>query len=175
MVSSDPEPTIDPRTIVRRRDRQIESDEEIRSLLEAGQVGFIATSVDDQPYLHSNLYWYDADTHRIYFHTAREGRTRNNIEANPAVCFSIGEMGRLLPAETALDFSVEYSGVVVFGRARWIEDPSEAEYGLQGLLDKYFPELDPGVDYRSITPEEITRTSVFAVEIETWSGKRKQV
>ena len=42
-----------------------------------------------------------------------------------------------------------------------------------GLLDKYFPDLKPGKDYRPITPEEISRTSVFAIEIEAWSGKEK--
>ena len=174
MVSSDSEPKEDPRTQMRRRDRQIESEEEIIKLLEAGQVGFIATSVHCQPFLNSNLYWYEAASHRVYFHTALQGRTRDNILANPRVCFSIGEMGRLLPAETALEFSVEYNGVAVFGNARVVEDEAEAEHGLQGLLDKYFPELEPGKDYRSITSEEIERTSVFAIEIESWSGKQKK-
>lgn len=173
-MSSNPEPRHDPRTQVRRTDRQIEAPEKIQALLESGRVGFIATSVDDQPYINSNLYWYDKDTGRIYFHTAKQGRTRENILANPSVCFSIGEMGQLLPAETALEFSVEYSGVVVFGNGRLVDDPVEAEYGLQGLLDKYFPQLEPGKDYRSITTEELGRTSVFAIDIESWSGKQKK-
>jgi hypothetical protein len=164
----------DPRTKVRRTDRQIEAPETIQALLETGRVGFIATSVNDQPYINSNLYWYDRDSDRIYFHTAKEGRTRDNILANPRVCFSIGEMGQLLSAETALEFSVEYSGVVAFGKGRVVDDPVEAEYGLQGLLNKYFPDLEPGQDYRSITPEEIERTSVFALDIESWSGKQKK-
>jgi nitroimidazol reductase NimA-like FMN-containing flavoprotein (pyridoxamine 5'-phosphate oxidase superfamily) len=173
MVGSASEPKEDPRTKVRRADRQIEAPEEIQALLESGRVAFIATSVDGQPYIHNNLYWYDSDSNRIYFHTARTGRTRSNIETNPSVCFSIGEMGRLLPADIALEFSVEYSSVMVFGGARVVEDDVEAEHGLQGLLDKYFPDLEPGKDYRAITAEEIKRTSVFAIEIESWSGKKK--
>jgi nitroimidazol reductase NimA-like FMN-containing flavoprotein (pyridoxamine 5'-phosphate oxidase superfamily) len=164
----------DPRTKVRRADRQIEAPEKIQALLEAGRVGFIATSVNDQPYINSNLYWYDRQSDRVYFHTAKEGRTRTNILANPSVCFSIGEMGRLLPADTALEFSVEYSSVVIFGKGRVVDDLGEAEYGLQGLLDKYFPELEPGEDYRPITKEELERTSVFAIDIESWSGKKKE-
>lgn len=164
----------DPRTQVRRADRQIEAPEKIQALLEAGRVGFIATSVNDQPYINSNLYWYDRQSGRIYFHTAKQGRTRDNILANPSICFSIGEMGQLLPADTALEFSVTYSGVVVFGKARMVDDEVEAEYGLQGLLDKYFPDLKPGEDYRSITQDELERTSVFAIDIESWSGKQKK-
>ena len=49
----------------------------------------------------------------------------------------------------------------------------EARYGLQGLLDKYFPELRPGEHYRPINDDELKRTTVFALEIEEMSGKRK--
>jgi nitroimidazol reductase NimA-like FMN-containing flavoprotein (pyridoxamine 5'-phosphate oxidase superfamily) len=44
---------------------------------------------------------------------------------------------------------------------------------LQGLLDKYFPQLRPGPDYRPIQEDELVHTSVFAIEIEAWSGKRR--
>ncbi len=91
------------------------------------------------------------------------------------MAFTIHEMGRLLPADEALEFSVEYGGVVVFGRASVVGDPEEAEYGLQLLLDKYSPHLKPGRDYRPITTDELKRTSVFRVDIEAWSGKRKFV
>ncbi|NTW01832.1 MAG: pyridoxamine 5'-phosphate oxidase family protein, partial [Oscillochloris sp.] len=69
----------------------------------------------------------------------------------------------------------EYSGVTVFGTARVVEEPEEAGYGLQLLLDKYFPHLRPGEHYRPILAEELERTSVYRVNIEEWSGKRKSV
>lgn len=163
----------DDRTRIRRSDRAMPGEAEIEALLHQARIGFIATCVDEQPFINSNFFWYDSTTRRIYFHTANQGRTRHNVESNPNVCFSIAEMGRLLPAEKALDFSTEYAGVCVFGRARVIENEEEARYGLQGLLDKYFPELRPGEDYRPITRQEIARTSVYAIEIETWSGKEK--
>ncbi|NJK79079.1 MAG: pyridoxamine 5'-phosphate oxidase family protein, partial [Chloroflexaceae bacterium] len=47
--------------------------------------------------------------------------------------------GRLLPADVALEFSVEYSGVMVFGSATIVQDEAEASHALQLLLDKYFP------------------------------------
>jgi hypothetical protein len=54
-----------------------------------------------------------------------------------------------------------------------VSDVEEAELGLQLLLDKYAPHLKPGRDYRSITEGELKRTSVFRLDIESWSGKRK--
>jgi nitroimidazol reductase NimA-like FMN-containing flavoprotein (pyridoxamine 5'-phosphate oxidase superfamily) len=120
-----------------------------------------------------NVFVYDEAVHALYLHTARQGRTRSNVEGDERVCFSVAEMGRLLPASTAMHFSVEYAGVVVFGRARVVEDDVEAGHALQQLLDKYAPHLRPDRDYRGIQPEELAVTSVFRIDIDEWSGKQK--
>jgi nitroimidazol reductase NimA-like FMN-containing flavoprotein (pyridoxamine 5'-phosphate oxidase superfamily) len=135
----------------------------------------LATARDGQPFVNMNLFVYDAAQHVIYLHTARAGRTRSNVEAEERVCFAVSTMGRLLPAPVALEFSVEYTGVTVFGRAAVVEDENEARAALQLLLDKYFPHLRPGRDYRPITPEELARTTVYRVRIDQWAGKRKEV
>ena len=159
----------------RRSDREITDQAWIREYLHQAPFGFLATSSGEQPYLNSNLFVYDEEQSVIYMHTARKGRTRTNLEPGTRVCFSVAEMGRLLPADEALEFSVEYSGVVVFGAGAVVEDPQEAERGLQLLLDKYFPHLEPGPDYRPITADELKRTAVFRISIENWSAKRKAV
>jgi nitroimidazol reductase NimA-like FMN-containing flavoprotein (pyridoxamine 5'-phosphate oxidase superfamily) len=160
-------------TSLRRADRAL-PDEAVRALLARAAYGFTATSVDGQPYQHTSLFWFDDTTHRIYLHGARQGRLISNVQANPRVCFTVAEIGRLLPAKTALDFSNEYTSAVVFGRATLIDDPSEKGRILQALLDKYFPDLRPGRDYRPITPEELAATAVYAIQIDAWSGKQKK-
>ncbi len=160
-------------TRLRRRDRAMPSDREIEALLHKAQVGFIATSVSDQPYINPNLFWFDATNRRLYFHTATEGRTFSNVERNARVCFSVAEMGKLLPADTAIEFSTEYASVIVFGEARVLGSTEEKRFGLQGLLNKYFPDLHPGEDYRPITSDELDQTAVYAIEIDAWSGKQK--
>jgi nitroimidazol reductase NimA-like FMN-containing flavoprotein (pyridoxamine 5'-phosphate oxidase superfamily) len=75
----------------------------------------------------------------------------------------------------ALEFSVEYASVVVFGTAVLVTDETEAIHGLQLLLDKYAPHLTPGQDYRPPVLEELKRTAVFRLTIENWSGKKKEV
>lgn len=157
---------------VRRRDRAM-GEEWIVPALERAGSGVLATTHDGQPFVNSNLFVYDRAAHAIYLHTARAGRTRTNVEAEDRVCFTVTEMGRLLPADEALEFSVEYAGVVVFGRGSVVEDAAEAAGALQQLLDKYCPHLRPGRDYRGITPEELRRTAVYRVDVERWSGKRK--
>ncbi len=161
---------------VRRRDRSVDDDSWIKTFLHRGAVGMLATVADGQPFINSNLYVYDEAAHCIYTHTAKSGRTQDNIDGSgERVCFSIMEMGRLLPAEEALEFSVEYAGVVVFGGASTVQDEAEATHALQLLLDKYAPHLTAGQDYRPPVPDELKRTAVFRIEIDTWSGKKKEV
>jgi len=82
-------------------------------------------------------------------------------------------LGRLLPAEEAGEFGVEYASVVARGRAVEVGDPKEVEHGLRLLMEKYAPHLESGRDYRPITPEEVVRTSVVRMDIDAWSGKQK--
>ena len=160
-------------TRLRRADRAM-PEEAVRALLARAHFGFTATAVDGQPFQHASLFWFDNVTRRIYFHGARQGRMISNVRANPRVCFTVAEMGRLFPAATAMGFGNEYTSAVVFGRARLVESESEKLVALQALLDKYFPDLKPGRDYRPITSEELNATAVYAIEIEAWSGKQKK-
>lgn len=164
-----------PKTEVRRSDREVEDETWIRNQLHRAAVGVLATAQDGQPFLNSNLFVYDEAAQAIYMHTARVGRTAGNLASEAKICFTIFEMGRLLPADEALEFSVEYSGVTVFGTGVTVTDPVEAQHGLQLLLDKYAPHLRPDEHYRGITPEEMKRTAVYRINIHEWSGKKKEV
>ncbi|NIR46400.1 MAG: pyridoxamine 5'-phosphate oxidase family protein [Gemmatimonadetes bacterium] len=155
---------------MRRHDRA-QSDEWIRAFLHSGSWGALATIADGQPFINTNLYVYDEENGAIYLHTARSGRTRTNLEGGAPVCFSVSEMGRILPTDTALDFSVEYAGVTVFGRGAVVEEDEEKFRALQLLMDKYAPQLEPNRDYRPPNQAELDRTSVYRIEIESWSGK----
>ncbi len=158
---------------VRRKDKAVEDPAWIREMLHKSAYGVLATSQDEQPYARPSLFVFNEQAHCIYVHGARQGRTPDSIAVNPRVCFCVSEMGRLLPANTALEFGVEYVSVVVFGKALLVEE-EEARQALQQLLDKYFPHLRPGEHYRPITPEELHRTAVYRIEIEAWSGKKDQ-
>jgi nitroimidazol reductase NimA-like FMN-containing flavoprotein (pyridoxamine 5'-phosphate oxidase superfamily) len=125
--------------------------------------------------VNSNLFVYDEGEHAIYMHTARTGRTTANVGAEERVAFTVFGMGRLLPAPRAFNMSVEYEGVVVFGRARLLDAEAEKERALGLLVDKYFSHLAPVVDYALPSVEELGLTSVYRIAIESWSGKRKAV
>jgi nitroimidazol reductase NimA-like FMN-containing flavoprotein (pyridoxamine 5'-phosphate oxidase superfamily) len=158
---------------IRRSDRAKE-DDWIRSFLRRVPMGTMATVDEGQPFLVTRNFVYDEEKHAIYMHGATKGRTYNNVITNPQVCFSASAMGRLLPADEAVEFGVEYAGVVVFGKAAIVDDQEEATRGLNKLLQKYFPHLHSGVDYQPITLEALKATAVYRIEIESWSGKEKK-
>ncbi len=133
--------------------------------------GILATEHTGQTFQKPTLFVYAPEEHVIYFHGALEGRLPQNLQANPRASFCAAEMGRLLPADTAMEFGVEYASAVAFGPVRVLSDSAEAECALQLLLDRYFPHLKPGEDYQPIIPEELAITAVYRLDIEAWSGK----
>jgi nitroimidazol reductase NimA-like FMN-containing flavoprotein (pyridoxamine 5'-phosphate oxidase superfamily) len=165
----------EPHDRVRRADRAVTDEAWIAEFLHRAPVGTLATVHEGRPFVNSNLFVFDAADHAIYIHTARYGRTRSNAELGGQATFTAFEMGRLLPADTALEFSVEYASVVAYGEIAVVDRDDDAKRFLQRLLDKYAPHLVVGQDYREPVPEEIVRTSVFRLAIESWTAKRKAV
>ena len=159
---------------IRRQDRA-RDDAWIRAFLHRAPFGSMATVRDGQPFIVTRKFAYDEARHAIYLHGAAKGRAYDNVQADGRVCFSASEMGRLLPAQRAMNFSVEYSGVVVFGHAAIVTDTAEAKRGLQLIMDKYFPHLRPGEDYEPATDTDLKVTAVYRIDIESWSGKEKKV
>ena len=147
-------------------------DEWIKKFLTHAQVGHIATRWGEQPFITPSLFWYDPEQHEIIFHSNITGRVRANAESYPEVCFEASQAGKLLPSNVALEFGMQYESVIAFGKVHIVEGEEPKRRALYGLIEKYFPEMTPGEQYRPITENELKRTSVYAISIESWSGKR---
>ena len=158
-------------TAFQRRPHLTKDDAWIRAFLKEAQVGHIATSSDGQPFLNPSIFWYDEENHQIVFHSNIAGRVRSNIETNPKVSIEASELGKLLPSNVALEFSLQFRSVIAFGTARIVTNPDEARRLLYGLISKYFPAMTAGKEYREITDKELRATSVYAIQFEDWSGK----
>jgi uncharacterized protein len=143
----------------------------VKAFLRRAQVAHIATSWDGQPFVTPTNYYYDESTGRLIFHSNLTGRLRANIERHPAVCAEISEMGRYLPSNISLEFSVQFRSVMVFGNAYVIQDHDEQRRVLHELIAKYFAPMESGKDYRPVTDQELKRTSVYELRIDSWSGK----
>jgi nitroimidazol reductase NimA-like FMN-containing flavoprotein (pyridoxamine 5'-phosphate oxidase superfamily) len=167
------ETPLGPRTIIRRKDCKIVEQERIGALLGNGVICFIATTADDQPYVHPHPYRHYSKNKRIHFHTAIKCRTRTNIERNQNVCVGIAKIGSLLPVDIALEFSAEYASVSVYEKCKILESEAGLPLAPQGLLDIHVPARKPDMEDRGFAHEELERTSDFATEIESRSGQEK--
>ena len=136
------------------------------------EIGHIATRWDNQPFITPSTFWYDEIGQEIIFHSNIVGQVRKNAERHPEVCFEASEYGNFLPSNISLEFSMQYESVIIFGEIRIMEDPEEKRNGLYQLIGKYFPGMNPGKEFRPITEKELKRTSVYAIKIKSWSGKR---
>lgn len=155
-----------------RRQELAQDDAWIKAFLQRADTGHIATRWEGQPFITPTTFWYDEGNHEIYFHSNISGRLRANSERHPEVCFEACHVGRLLPSNVALEFSIQYESVVAFGHIRLLESDEEKRRALYGLIVKYFPGMEAGRHYRPIVDSELNRTAVYAIAIESWSGKR---
>lgn len=160
-----------PPTSNQRLAEYMRGDDWIRAFLHRGEVAHIASRWDLQPFITPTTYFYDEAGHRIIFHSNISGRIRSNIERHPEVCMEVSELGKYLPSNVALEFSLQYRSVNVFGKARVIEDQNEQREVLHKLIAKYFGRMKINADYRAATDKELRHTSVYEIRIESWSGK----
>ena len=154
-----------------RRPHFTRDDDWIRAFLREAKIGHLASAIDGQPFINPTMFWYDEQHHQIVFHSNVAGRIRANIESNPMVCLEVSELGKFLPSNVALEFSLQFRSVIVFGTARLVTNPDEARQLLYGLISKYFPTMRAGEEFREITDKELRATSIYAIQIEEWSGK----
>ncbi len=158
-------------TAGQRRPNYVREDDWIRALLRRGQVAHIGTRWDDQPFVTPTNYWFDEAGHRLIFHSNIVGRLRANIERHARVSAEVSEIGRPLPSNIALEFSLQYRSVMMFGETRLLTEVDEQQHVLHALISKYFPDMTPGREYRPVTAQELKRTTVYSLGIESWSGK----
>lgn len=156
----------------RRTEYAVQDDEWIREFLADHPAGVLGTVADGRPFLTPFVFAYDEERHALYVHLSPEGRTAANVTAAPEVAFSVFEMGRIVPGPDAGSFVNEYASVTVFGRAELLDDPEEKRRGLELLMAKYAPHLEPGADYSPAAATKIEETGVIEIEVTAWSGKR---
>jgi nitroimidazol reductase NimA-like FMN-containing flavoprotein (pyridoxamine 5'-phosphate oxidase superfamily) len=103
----------------------------------------------------------------LYFHCAVEGHKLDNLESNPRVSFCVVGGTELLPDK----FATRYESAIAFGKACELVG-NEKRSALMQLLKKYSADfVEKGERY---IENDIEKTRVFKIEIETLSGKARR-
>jgi nitroimidazol reductase NimA-like FMN-containing flavoprotein (pyridoxamine 5'-phosphate oxidase superfamily) len=148
---------------MRRKDKEIGSDETIKLLTEC-EYGVLSTVGDDgQPYGVPLNYAYKDNC--IYFHCALKGHKIDNLDNNPKVSFCAVGDTKVLPSE----FSTNYVSAVVFGAASEVQG-TERYNALVLLIEKFSPGfMEEGEKYIEKFDKA---TKVIKIEIQHLSGKK---
>jgi len=154
-----------------RRRPHVQDDDWIRDFIKRAPFGYFGTRWDDQPFVHPMTFWYDEEKHCIYMHGAMIGRRDANTKRHNQIAFCASEMGKLLPSNRALNFSVQFKSVMAFGDVVEVTEVEEQEHAFYGLIKKYFSEMELNKDFSPIIKEDTDRTRAYRIDIKSWSGK----
>ena len=159
---------------IRYAGKAVDDPEWIVDFLSDQKSGVLGLVDEGEPHLVTQLFVYDDEAGTIYVHGARDGRAHGIVErAGPApACFTTSEMGRFVPAEEPVNFTVEYASVVAYGTIDLLEARGDKRRVLERFMSKFAPQLTAGEDYEEMSEESIDRTAVYRLDVESWSGKR---
>ncbi|MCX9082968.1 MAG: pyridoxamine 5'-phosphate oxidase family protein [Candidatus Methanoperedens sp.] len=149
---------------MRRNDRKINDIEEIESIIEKSNVCRVALSENNSPYIVPVCFGYKDNC--LYFHSAMEGKKIDIIKKNNNICFEFDIHGGLLKSEKPCDWDIEYSSVIGFGKASFINGFNEKIKALKIIIEHYSKN---SYDFQKKFIDNVT---IIKVETENIFGKR---
>ena len=148
-----------------RRKDQVLSREECLAVLDRGTAGVLAVHGDDgYPYAVPLSYAYEDG--KLWFHCARTGHKLDAILRDPKVTFCVVDRDQVVP----LEYTTYFRSVILFGKARVLEDPAEIRTALEKLALRYAPE-DSEAHREAILEKELPALVAIEVTMEHLSGK----
>ncbi len=153
------------------RDQEVTDAAWIRDLLANALFGTLVTAGECEPVLDVHLFVFDPATTAVYLRRVKHRGAHHHGVSRHQVAFSVTEMGRVDTADGTS--SSVYGSVVLEGTSRVVHNVGEATRVLDLLMRKYASHLDTRSDYRAIAAKDLAHTTVYRIDIESWTGKGK--
>ena len=154
---------------MRRKDREITEQAELREILEKADVCRIALSSDEGPYivpLNFGFEWDGALT--LYFHCARAGRKLDLMRRDGRVGFELDVDHQLRQDGPPCKWGMAFGSLIGTGRLSEVTDEEVRRRGLDAIMRHYGYEGSP-----SYNPATFQSTAVLRLDVEKITGKRK--
>ncbi len=139
----------------------------VHAILDAGWVAHVGFVQDDCPYVIPMLYAREAET--LYLHGASKARITRLLASGGPVCAGVTLLDGIVAARSAFNSSMNYRSVVVFGRARLLEEEVRRLAALRAISEHVMP--GRWDELRAPTAQELRATGVAALAIESASAK----
>lgn len=157
---------------MRRKDREITDFKEQLEILEQCDVCRICLNDESgYPYILPLNFGakVSGDKVTLYFHGAREGYKYNLITKDNRASFEVDCCHEVYSDKERGYCTFNYKSLIGHGRICIVEDDTEKIEGLTILTDHYHTE------HFEFNPAAIPRTTVIKLEVESITGKHKQV
>ena len=149
--------------------------EETADILAQGMVAHVGFIQDEQPYVIPMSYHYDPQQpDYLYLHGSVRSRTLKYLAGGAPVCVTVTLTDGLVYSRKAMNHSMNYRSVMLFGHGKLIEDEDRKFEIFDQMVQRYFPGRRVGQDYDPPPPEDLGATALVEVTIEEWSGKARR-
>lgn len=154
---------------MRKREREVTEEAEIRKILESGKVLNLGLSDENQPYVvpMNYGYVYENGTLTFYLHGAKEGYKYKVIRKNEKVSFAIS--CEIVPFEgkIACQYGTSYASVLGKGTAKIVDDTKEKQEALTKLM-----KTQTGKDF-TFDEKLVSIVNVIRIDVTDFSAKRR--
>jgi uncharacterized protein len=150
---------------MRRKEKEIESKDEIESLVGKSNLCQVSMVDNGKPYLVTMNYGYENGY--FYMHSANEGRKIEILKKNPAVCVSIVAENEMVKGESACRWGMTFRSVIVSGTASFLHSCEEKIHGLSILMRQ----CGAGADHH-FPDDELDAVCVIRIKSDQMTGKQ---
>ena len=154
---------------LRRKEKAIQSKDEMIAILENSQYITIAMCQDNEPYLATLSHGYDRERNCLDFHCAKEGKKIDILKEHDKV------WGQALLDKGYAQGSCDhlYATTQFMGRVTFIDDIDEKKHALEVMIKAL--ENDPQMVMEGqLTAESIKGVQIGRIDVEYMSGKKSE-
>lgn len=143
----------------------------INEVLDAGFIGYVSYIYHDEAIALPMAYGRMGD--KIYLHGSQGNRMLLALLEAQKMSMTVMHLDALVLARSGLHHSVNYRSATVFGSVKKIVNPQEKEEALLCFMEHMMTGRWDGI--RPMTEQELTRTMVVEMTIDTASAKIRDV
>ena len=149
--------------------------EEAAEILSAGLVAHVGFIEDGLPYVIPLSYHYDSEqSDRLYLHGSIRSRALELLAGGSPVCVTVTLTDGLVYSRKAMNHSMNYRSVVLFGTAREVTDHDEKFALFDQMVQRHFPDRLLERDYNPPPASDLGVTALVEVRIEEWNAKARR-
>ena len=154
---------------IRRKDREIDSKDNLFSIIKKCKYAVISVCHNNQPYIVTLSYGFDADNQTLYFHCAKEGKKIDFFKNNNKVCITIIEDNGYVKNTC----EHEYRSIIIDGEMQFVQENTEKLRGINVFLDHYHESKEKLLMKIKTNSSTWINTQILKLKIDNITGKER--